>query len=74
MKPGDFVQWNITQFHGSMDFTPLRGWIVATEGDWAVVRVSSMRHPQAPFATFNKRDLVPVPTKELVRGGAVLLT
>jgi hypothetical protein len=73
VKVGDWVQWNLTQFHG-VDFTPMRGWIVAAEGDWFVVRVSSMRNPQAPFATFHKNDLIPVQEIELVQRGAVLLS
>jgi hypothetical protein len=73
MKVGDFVQWNLAQFHG-VDFTPARGWIVAVEGDWVVIRVSNVRHPQVPFATLHRKDLSVVPQSELVRRGATLLS
>jgi hypothetical protein len=61
MKNGDFVEWSPGQFHGVDIFTPKRGWIVHTEGDWAVVRVSDMRAPQCPFATFHKDQLTVIP-------------
>lgn len=74
MQDGSWVQWTPPSFHGVMEMNPLRGWIVASEGDWVVVRVSTMRHPQAPFATFHKSQLTHLPEIELVQAGALLLS
>jgi hypothetical protein len=74
MQVGQWVEWTPPMFHGVVEMNPMRGWIVAAEGDWVVVRVSSMKHPQAPFATFNKHQLKTIEEIELVQRGAVLLS
>lgn len=73
MKIGTWVEWTPPQI-GNFQLNSLRGWIVAAEGDWFVVRVSSMRAPQAPFGTFHRDQLTVIPEVELVQRGAPVLS
>lgn len=74
MQIGSWVQWTPPHFHGSDLFAPMRGWVVAVEGDWVVVRSSTMRAPSCPFATFHVRDLQLLEEHQLVQVGALQLT
>jgi hypothetical protein len=70
MQINDFVQWELARFTGC-DFEPKRGWIVAVDGEWAVVRILVHYPPDSPFAVLRVRDLEKVEATPLaVRRGA----
>lgn len=73
MNINTWVEWTPPEL-GNFPMQPKRGWIVAIEGDWAVVRVSNMRLPQAPFATFHRSQLTAIPEIPLVQRGAARLS
>jgi hypothetical protein len=73
MENGTWVQWTPPAFGNVEAFTPVRGWVVASEGGWIVVRCSHMRAPHAPYHTFNVKDVEVIQPLELVHGGARLI-
>lgn len=73
MQVGSFVQWNLAQFPG-VEFTPIRGYVVAVDRDWFVLKRTNAQRHENPFLTLHRRDLTEVGERELVRRGATLLT